>query len=167
MAEYMNGYKTVVIYDPVDLSLIKHEFNEWGIEVKAKVLGFNEYLLSLIDSGKLTVKKSDKEYSLQDSFAYARELDDVNYGRKLIEKIGINKDVLLIRKEANFAGSLIMNEYMPDVIKAVACNRWHEFNRMNCDTVVTENPAEYELLKANVPQGKRVISIEQMIIENM
>ena len=166
-AELMNNYKTVVVYDPVDLSLIKHEYKEWGIEVTANVVGFNEYILSLIDSGALKVKKGDNEYTLQDSYAYARELDDVNYGRALIEKVGSVKDMLLIRKEANLAGNLIMNEYMPDVMKAVAVNRWNDALRMDCNTIVTENPAEYVLLKENLPEGKRVITVEQMILENI
>ena len=166
-ATLMNKYKTVVVYDPVDLSMILHEYKEWGIEVNAKIIGFNEYLLGLIESGALKVKKSNVEYTLQDNYAYARELDDVNFGRKLIEKVGVVKDVLLIRKEANLAGNLIMNEYMPEVIKMVAFNRFEEARRMDCDVIVTESPAEYEILKANLPQGKRVISVEEMILENI
>ena len=166
-AELMNNYKTVVVYDPVDLSMILHEYKEWGIEVTAKIIGFNEYLLSLIESGSLKVKKGSVEYTLQDNYAYARELDDVNYGRKLIEKVGVVKDVLLIRKEANLAGNLIMNEYMPDVMKIVASNRLEEAKRMGCKVIVTENPAEYEILKANLKEGIRVISIEEMLLENV
>lgn len=166
-AELANKYKTVVVYDPVDLSLIKHEYNEWGIDINANVVGFNEYLLSLINSGKLNVKKSQTEYSLQDNYAYTRELDNPNFGRKLIEKVGVVKDMLLIGKEANYAGSLLMNEYMSDVIKTVALNRWRDAEGMNCKVLVTENPSEYELLKANCPSDKRVISVEEMILENL
>ena len=36
-----------------------------------------------------------------------------------------------------------------------------------CRTLVTENPAEYEVLKAVCPEGYRVISAEEMILENM
>ncbi len=166
-AEYANKFKTVVVYDPVDLSLIKHEYKEWGIEVNAQVIGFNEYLLSLVESGKLKVKKSQTQYSMQDNFAYARELDNPDFGRKLIGKVGVIKDMLLIGKEANYAGSLLMNEYMPDVIRTVAINRWRDADGMNCTTLVTENPAEYELLKATCPEDKRVISVEEMILENL
>ena len=166
-AEILNKYKTVVVYDPVDLSLMLHEYNEWGIEIKAQLVSFNKYLLSLIEDGKLAVKKSDKEYTLQDSYAYARELDDSETGRKLIEKVGVVKDMLLIGKEANLAGQLIMREYMPNVIKDVAINRWNDALRMDRKTIVTENPAEYVCLKETLPADCRIISIEQMIEENM
>ena len=166
-AESLNTYKTVVVYDPVDLKLMLHEYKEWGIEITAKVVGFNEYLLSLIEAGKLAVKKSANEYSLQDNYAYARDLDDSETGRKLIEKVGVVKDMLLIGKEANLAGQLIMAEYMPAVMTQVAKDRWTNAVNMDCKTVVTENPAEYVALKATCPDGYRVITVEEMIMENM
>ena len=166
-AEMLNNYKTVVVYDPVDLKLMLHEYKEWGIEITAKLVSFNEYLLSLIECGKINVKKSANEYSLQDNYAYARELDDSVTGRKLIEKVGVVKDMLLIGKEANLAGQLIMAEYMPDVMTQVAKDRWFNAKNMDCKTVVTENPAEYVALKATCPEGYRVISVEEMILENL
>ena len=166
-AEMLNAYETVVVYDPVDLKLMLHEYKEWGVEITAKVVGFNEYVLSLIESGKLAVKKSNSQYSLQDNYAYARELDDCETGRKLIEKVGVVKDMLLIGKEANLAGHLIMAEYMPSVMTQVAKDRWLNAKNMDCKTVVTENPAEYVALKATCPEGYRVISVEEMILENM
>lgn len=166
-AEMLNKYETVVVYDPVDLKLMLHEYKEWGIEITAKLVSFNEYLLSLIESGKIVVKKSENAYSLQDNYAYARELDDSATGRKLIEKVGTVKDMLLIGKEANLAGQLIMAEYMPDVMTQVAKDRWFNAKNMDCKTVVTENPAEYVALKATCPEGYRVISVEEMILENL
>ena len=166
-AETLNAYETVIVYDPVDLKLMLHEYKEWGIEITAKIVGFNEYVLGLIESGKLSVKKSANEYSLQDNYAYARELDDSETGRKLIEKVGIVKDMLLIGKEANLAGQSIMAEYMPDVMTQVAKDRWFNAKNMDCKMLVTENPAEYVALKATCPDGYRVISVEEMILENM
>ena len=166
-AERLNAYKTVVVYDPVDLKLMLHEYKEWGIEITAKLVSFNEYLLSLIEEGALKVKKSANEYSLQDNYAYARDLDDCETGRKLIEKVGVVKDMLLIGKEANLEGQLVMAEYMPAVMEQVAKDRWFNAKNMACKTVVTENPAEYMALKATAPQGYRVISVEEMIMENV
>lgn len=166
-AEEMNGYKKIIVYDPVDLAFIRHRYKEFGIKFNAEIIGFNDFVSELINNGRIKVKRSDREYSLQDSYAYARELDDCESGRKLIEKCGINKEMLLIGKEANLAGNLIMNEYMPDVQKRVARDRWFNAKCMDCKTLVTENPAEYEMLKANCENGFRVISIEEMILENI
>ncbi|MBR0295099.1 MAG: (Fe-S)-binding protein [Bacilli bacterium] len=166
-AEALNKYEKVVVYNPVELSFIRHEWKEWGITLKARVVGLNEELLDLINNDKLKVRKSDIEYSLQDNFAYARELDDVTSGRQLIEKVGIVKDMLLINKEANLAGQLIMNEYMPNTMKLVAKNRWMNAMNMGCKTLVTENPDEHVLLKENVPEGYKVITVEEMVLDNL
>ncbi len=166
-ANIMNNYKTVVVYDPVDLKLMLHEYKEWGIDVKANVVGFNQYILDLIESGKICVKNNGKEYTIQDNYAYSRDLDDSTTARKIVEKVGVNKEVLLIGKEADNAGSLIMAEYMPDVMQKVAERRWSQALNVDCKTFVTENPAEYELLKANAPAGCRVITVEQMVLENL
>ena len=122
-AEDLNKYKTVIVYDPADLSLIH--------------------------------------------YAYARELDDCETGRKLIDKVGVNKEMLLIGKEANAAAQPIMAQYMPDVMTQVAKDRWKNAENMGCKTLVTESPAEYVALKATAPQGYRVISVEEMLMENL
>ena len=163
----LNKYEKVIVYNPVDLSFMLHMWKEWGLEIKTKVVGFNQELLDLINEGKLKVKKSKNEYSLQDNFAYARELDDVTKGRELIAKVGVVKDMLLIGKEANLAGNLIMNEYMPAKMVLVAKNRWHNAINMKCHTIVTENPDEHVLLKETTPLGYRVITVEEMLLENM
>ena len=75
--------------------------------------------------------------------------------------------MLLIGKEANLAGNLIMNCYMPSVMADVARNRWVNARNMDCFTLVTENPAEYVLLRENAPEGFRVITVEEMLLENL
>lgn len=166
-AEALNRYRTVVVYDPVDLSLFLHEYREWGVGLTAKVVGFHALLLNLVKEGGLKPKKSEREYTVQDHYAYARELDDVQTVRELVDRVGKRRELLLNGKEANCAGSLIMNEYMPDAMRKIAEERWREAERTGCGTLVTENPAEYELLKGTAPQGSRVLTVEEMLLENL
>lgn len=166
-ASYANRYKTVIVYDPVDLAFLRHECREWGIEISADLISFNECLLSLVKDGKLNVKKGTREYTLQDSYAYARDLDDTASARALIEAVGVSRDMLLCGKEANLAGHLIMAEYLPDVMRLVGEKRWENACAMECKTLVTENPAEYVNLRATCPEGCRVLSVEEMLLENL
>ena len=166
-AEKLNKYKTVIVYEPIDLALLRHEYKEWGIDITAELVSFNDYLLSLIKSGKINVKRGNNVYTLQDNFAYARDLDDVSSGRELISLVGESRDMLLIGKEANLAGHSIMNEYMPEVMKLVARDRWTNARNMDCKTLVTESAGEYVALSASAPDGYRVITVEEMILENM
>lgn len=166
-ASVANKYKTVIVYDPADLAFLRHECQEWGIEISAELVSFNDCLLSLVKNGKLSVKKSEREYTLQDNYAYARDLDDTTSARELIAAVGASRDMLLCGKEANLAGHLIMAEYMPDVIRSVALQRWENALNMECRTLVTESPAEYVSLKASCPEGCDVLSIEEMLLENL
>ncbi len=166
-AKAMNAYDTVIVYDPADLAFILHQYKEWGIDVTAKVIGFNQYLLDLIQKGALKVKKGNNAYTLQDNHNYARELDDSKTAREIIAAVGCAKEVLLIGKESNLAGQAVMNEYLPKVMPEVAKTRWQDALRMDCNTFVTECPAEYTALKATAPAGCRVLSVEQMIAENL
>ena len=166
-ASTINKYKKVIVYNPVDLSFMCHEWKEWGIEVKAELVSFNKEILSLIKDGKLKVKKSQNKYSLQDNYAYARELDDITTGRELIDLVGDRKEMLLIGKEANLAGNLIMNEYMPEKMALVAKNRWVNAINMGCNVLVCENPDEHVLLNKYAPEGYHSITIEEMIINNL
>lgn len=166
-AEAMNQYKEVVVYHPAELSFILHEYHEWGIEVKAKIIGFHEKLLSMLSEGKLKVRKNDNEYSVQDHYALARELDDVTSCRKIVEYVGKNKEMLLIGKEANMAGSLIMAEYMEQKMLDVAAMRWQNAINMGCKTLVTCSPDEHVLLRKTAPEGYRVVSLEELLLEHI
>ena len=160
-------YPRIVVYDPADLAFIRHEYSEWGISLESELISFTEYLLSLVKSGKIKVKHGDGVYTLQDHYALARELDDTESGRALIEEVGTSRDMLLWGKEANLAGQLIMAEYMPAVMEQVARDRWVNAANMDCSTLVTVNPDEYVALSATCPEGKRVITVEEMLLENM
>lgn len=165
-AEHAKKFKTVVVYDPEDLAFISHEYNKWGINTDTEFISYNSFLLDLIKKGNIKLNRSEREYTLQDHPSYARELDDTESGRSLIKAAGTCRDMLLSGKEANLAGHLIMAEYMPDVIKKIAEDRWTNAKNMNCTTIVTESPAEFVALKNTAPCGYRVVSVEQMILEN-
>ena len=166
-AEAMNKYDEVIVYNPVELSFIAHQYKEWGINVKTKLVSFETKLLELIAKKEIKVNKGNNVYTLQDNYAQARELDDVETGRKLINLVGENKEMLLNGKEANMAGNLIMDLYMHEKMLNVAKVRWGNAVNMGCHTLVTVNPDEHVLLGLTAPKGYRVITIEEMILENM
>ncbi len=160
-------YEKVIVYNPVELSFILHQWREWGIELPLKVIAFHDALIELIENGKIAIEKSERRYALQDNYAYARELDDEKTARKIIDLCGKREEMLLIGKEANLGGNLIMAEYMPKTMALVAKNRWVNAENMGCKTLVCENPDEHVLLSENAPIGCRAITIEEMILENL
>ncbi len=163
----LGRYKTVVVYDPVDLQLFRHEYRAWGIGIAAEVTDFRAWLLSAVTGGALAVKKSSRTYTVQDHYSYARELDDTQTIRSLVGRCGRSREMLLAGKEADFAGSLLMREYMPEATNAMARRRWAQAQAAGCRTLVTESPDEYVLLRDNAPENCRAITTEEMVAENL
>lgn len=166
-ATLFDRYKKVVVYDPADLSFIKRQYKEWGISVSAEIVGIVDYLLGLIKGKMLKVRRSGHVYTVQDSFHSARELENAESMRKLVEQCGENREMLCCGKDTFLAGNLIMNEYMPSVMREVACRRLENEKNVGAKTIVTECPSEYEQLREVKDKAIRIISAEEMILENL
>lgn len=162
-AKKLSSFKTIVCYDPSDAKVMKREYKEWGIELGADVVTYTEFLAGLIKDGKLKVKKSDIDFTPQDSFLLARELEETEAIRDILCACGNVKEMLLNKKATVLAGNLLMNEYMPNVMKMVAENRWINAKNMNCTCVVAQSPAEYYMLKSVKPDDMEILTIEEAI----
>ncbi len=164
-AAVLNNYKKVVCYDPADAKIMKREYKEWGIDLKAEVVTFTEFVAELIKSGALKVKKSDMKLTPQDSPILARDLEETEPMREILSACGEVSEMLLNRKDTVLAGNLIMNEYMPGVIEKVASDRW--INALNMDTkiLVTASTAEYEMLAKTKPEGVELMKIEEAVLK--
>ncbi len=164
-AKTLNEYKIVVCYDPADAKVMKREYKEWGIDVNAEVLTYTEFVAKLIKDGKLTLKKSDMVFTPQDSPLLARDLEETEPLREILSACGEVREMLLNRQYTMLAGHYVMNEYMPDVMRKVAENRW--FNAKNADAqiLVVTSPAEYETLLATKPEGIELMKLEEAILK--
>ena len=73
--------------------------------------------------------------------------------------------MLLNREHTMLAGNLIMNEYMPEVIKKVAENRWINAKNADAQIVVTESPAEYMMLMETTPENIELMRLEEAVLK--
>ena len=162
-AKTLNEYKTVVCYDPADAKVMKREYKEWGIDVKAEVVTYTEFVAKLIKDGKLTLKKSDMIFTPQDSPLLARDLEETEPLREILSACGEVREMLLNRQYTMLAGHYVMNQYMPDVMKKVAENRWINAKNMDAKVLVVASPAEYEMLLETKPEGIELMKLEEAI----
>ena len=164
-AKVLNEYKTVICYDPADAKVLKREYKEWGIDLKAEVVTYTEYVAKLIADGKLAIKNSGLEFTPQDSPILARDLEEDQPIRDILSACGSVNEMLLNRKYTQLAGNLIMNEYMPKVIEDVAKNRWINAKNMGAKIVVTASTAEYVMLSKTKPEGIELMKIEEAVLK--
>ena len=158
-------FKTVICYDPSDAKIFMREYKEWGINLSARIVTFTAFLAELIKNRTIKVKTSDKVYTVQDSALLARDLDETDAVRTIISSCGKNREMLCFGKDTILAGNLIMNEYMHEVMEGTAKARWINAINMNAEILVTENPAEYELLKSVKPENIKLMTIEEVVLE--
>lgn len=162
-AKILNHYKKIICYDGADAKVMKREYKEWGIDLKAEVVTFTEFLAELIRNHKLAVKKTDLAFTPQDSPVLARDLEETKPIREILSACGRVNEMLLNREHTMLAGNLIMNEYMPQVMEKVAQNRWINAQNAHAEVLVTESTAEYILLKQTKPEGIELLTVEEVV----
>lgn len=162
-AKILNHYKKIICYDGADAKVMKREYKEWGIDLKAEVVTFTEFLAELIRNHRLAVKKTDLAFTPQDSPVLARDLEETKPIREILSACGRVNEMLLNREHTMLAGNLIMNEYMPQVMEKVAQNRWINAQNAHAEVLVTESTAEYILLKQTKPEGIELLTVEEVV----
>lgn len=162
-ANVLNGYKTVIVYDPADAKVMLREYKEWGIDVKANIVTFTSFLADKVADGTIKAAKSDKEFFFQDPALLARDLDETEEARKVLAACGTVKEMLLNRKEVMFAGNTILNEYIENVMKKTAADRWADLKHVGGKVMVTASPSEYAVLAAVKPDDCELYSIEEVV----
>ncbi len=164
-AKVLNNYKKVVCYDPADAKVMKREYKEWGIDLKAEVCTFTSFVANLIKDGKLTIKSKGLKLTPQDSPILTRDLEETEPMREILSACGELKEMLLNGKNTMLAGNLIMNEYMPSVMQKVAENRWINAKNADAEILVTQSTAEYMILKDTKPEGIELKKLEEVVLE--
>lgn len=163
-AKVISEYSRVICYEAQDAMMIMHTYKEWGIDVDVEVVTFTSCLAELVKSGKLTAKDSGKTYTFQDPVHLARDVEDIDSAREVLSRFGKVREMLLFGKDTMLGGNLIMNEYMPDVMKKVAEDRWINAAGVNAETVVTASTADYVLMKSVKPEGMEIMTIEEVVL---
>ena len=164
-AEKISAFKTVICYDPADAKVMKREYKEWGINLACEALTYTEFVAGLIKDGKLKIKKSSLVFTPQDSPILARDLEETEPIREILSSCGEVREMLLNGKYTMLAGNVLMNEYMPDVMKKVAENRWINAKNANAEILITASTAEYLTLAETKPEGIELMKVEEAILK--
>ena len=162
-AKTLDEYKTVIVYDPNDAKAIKQLYKEYGIEISANVVTYTSFVADLIKKGKLKTKISDKEVVFQDPYQLSRDLEETEEARVIVSAYANLKEMLLNRGDTVWAGNILMNQYMPDIIQMVAKRRIFNATSIGAKTIITASVAEYACLKA-IAKDIEILSIEDLIL---
>ena len=162
-AAALNGYKTVVVYDPADAKAIKQTYGEYGVETSTKVVTYTSFVAQLVKDNKLALSRSEKSVVFHDPYQLARDLGETEEAREIIMNCAVLGEMLLNREETVWAGNILMAQYIPEVMKQVAARRIFNATTIGADTIVTASVSEYVSLKS-VAENVEILSLEDLIL---
>lgn len=163
--ETLNEFQSIIVYDPFDAKMFLREYKEWNLGLKPEIKTWTAYLAGLLESGKIKVSRSNVEYTFQDPFSLARDIEDTDSARKILAACGRLREMLLHGKDTMLAGHLLMAEYLSKEIDLVARQRWADAENVSASVVVTASPSEYVCLKKTQPDGIELSSIEEVLLQ--
>ena len=163
-AQAIGNYKKVIVLDPADAKIMKHEYKEWGIAPDTEIVTFTSLVSGLIADGTLKVKNLGVPATYQDSFALVRDLGEIEEPRVFMNACTDLHEMLLNRKELIWGGNTLMAEYLPGVISLVAKNRWTNASHVGAKLLVVASPSEYAALAAEKPDDMEIMSVPELIL---
>lgn len=163
-AKAIAAFKKVIVLDPADAKMMKHEYKEWAIAPDTEIVTFTSVVSKLVADGALKVKKLNVPATYQDSFALVRDLDEVEEPRVFMNACTELHEMLLNRKELIWGGNTLMAEYMPGVISLVAQNRWKNAEHVGAKLLVVASPSEYVALENEKPEDMEIMSVPELIL---
>ncbi len=163
-AEVLNAYKTVIVYDPADAKALRHEYKEYGIELSCEIKTFTTALFEALKSGALKLKNTGKEVVYHDPFQLSRDLSETEEPREVISACAKLSEMLLNRRDTNWAGCILMDQYMPEIMKKTALERIRNAKCIGANAMVTASVTEYSILKKVCPEDFEIISIEELVL---
>ncbi len=162
------GAKTVVVLDPMDARIMKHEYAVWGIAPKAVILTATVYFSELLKKGALQPAKvsAPAVVTFHDAGALARDMDETEPGRAILGAMGFTvKEMFLSGKLAKSSGGALLQRYSPRLSGLLAKGRWEDALRTGARILVTEAPGSFAALSSEVPDGWKLNDLIVMLAD--
>jgi Fe-S oxidoreductase len=156
--------KTVIIIDPIDARIMKHEYSEWSIAPKAQLVTATSYIARLIQDGRLSPAKIEETITFHDTGALSRDLDETQPARDILATMGLTlKEMFLNRDLARSSGGALLPCYAPTLSSMLATGRWDDAKRTGADILVTEAPGSFVALSAKKPDDMQLVDIFELL----
>ncbi len=149
-----SGAETVIVLDPIDARIMKHEYMDWNCAPKAEIVTAPTYFAQLIADGKLNPEKTEGICAIHDAGALSRDLHETQPIRDIAVALGYELHELFRNRDlAMSCGGALMKQYDPALCKLTVEGRWFDAQRLEEKFLVTEAPGSYAVLKTGVPEG--------------
>ena len=161
-----SGAATVVVLDPIEARIMKHEYPEWNISPAAQIVTATAFVAGLLEKGKLKPANLDQEVTLHDAGALSRDLDEVQPARDILASMNLTlKEMFLNRDLSRSSGGALFSCYSRDIAPMLSAARWDDARRSGVSTLVSEAPGSYVALSETVPEDMNLIDIFELLAQ--
>ena len=162
-----SGAKRVIVLDSYDAALMLHEYKDWGIELP-EIVTATAFVDGLIREGKIAPRKDGGVITYHDGSRLARDLDEHEPARNILRAMGYDiHEMWQNRRLAKCCGSAVARQFMPDIARRVAENRWNDVKRTDAKHLTAACPQSTEGLKAAVPEGYQYSDLFVLLAEHL
>lgn len=157
------GAKTVVALCPSCTKVFKREYHEWGVELKAQVCSITSYLAGLLKEGRLMPKKLDSQVTFHDPCRLARDLEETEPAREIIDSMGLNlKEMFFNRSKTHCCGGGLLDLYAPELTSLTSKKRWVEASR-NADIMLVACSSCQVVMEKTRPKNMKLENLIEML----
>lgn len=167
-AKTLNSYgaKRIVVLNPSDARMLKQEYTTWELKLNAEVCTATSYVEELVEQGKLHVQKSSGAVTYHDPARLARDLQETEPARKLIEALGYTvKEMWQSKTLTRCTGGEALSSYAPEIIEKTAAWRMYDAVGTGAEMLICACPAcEEDLTHASgLPVADLFVLLDQHI----
>lgn len=159
-----SGSEFVIVLDPIDARIMKHEYAEWNCHINVPVLTMTSYLAELISEGRLGPARIDDSCSIHDAGALSRDLGETAPVRTIVAAMGLElREMFRNRDLAKSCGGVLLKRYAPKLSSMTVQGRWEDHLRTGAHILLTEAPGSFAALSSEVPEGCTISDITMLL----
>ena len=161
------GARQVVVLDSYDAALMRHEYRDWGVELP-EIVTATAFADGLIREGRLTPRQDGGLITYHDGSRLARDLDEHEPARSILRSMGYEiREMWQNRRLAKCCGNSVARQFMPDICRQVAENRWRDALRTDARHLTAACPQSTEGLASTVPEGCQYTDLFVLLAQHL
>jgi Fe-S oxidoreductase len=160
------GAKTLVALCPSCSKAFKREYQEWNSGLNCDIRTITEYLAELVRNEILKPGKLDvKDVTYHDPCRLARDLEETEPSRYLIESMGIKLNEMYFNKEMTRCCGGELNILSEDTTSKISSARWQEAANTKAGALVVACGNCYEIFSKTKPNNMQLKDLIEMLWE--
>jgi Fe-S oxidoreductase len=160
------GAKTVIVLNPADASFMHEKYSEWGILKETEIVTGTAFLASLIQDGKLNIRKESIRASLQEPVKLTRGMDEIIPLKLIVDAAGVELvEMFLNGKLSRSVGTVPFELYDPKTVREMVRVRCNDAKRLGGQIIITVSPDDTYLMSKYAVDDIRIVDLFTLLNE--